>query len=340
MRRQRCTGSALAIVALLAGCGGGGSAISTPAPVPAPAPAPTPTPAPIPTPAATFDTPEYRRSDGPAFHNSVAAWQRGVNGQGVTIGIVDTGIDTSNPEFTGRIAAASADVAGARGIQGEDRHGTDVALIAAAARNGAGIVGIAYQATIMALRADAPGTCAETAGSTAGCRFGDSAIAAGVDRATQNGAKVINLSLGGTGAGSALRATIGRAAAADVVVVVSAGNDAAAEMPDFDPSNPEPFAVALRQAGAGNVIIAGAVGETGTISPFSNRAGSEANWYLGALGERICCVYETAPSRSPSCFSRSWPRRYWNDNVCSAPGSSSASRDSTLASSAQRPVCW
>jgi hypothetical protein len=237
-----------------------------------------------------FDTSEYRRSDGPSFHNVITAWQRGATGQGVTIGIVDTGIDTSNPEFAGRISTASADVAGSRGVQPEDDHGTQVALVAAAARNDSGVVGIAYQATIMALRADTPGSCA--ASTTDGCSFNQTAIAAGIDRAVQNGAKVINLSLGGGAAGTTLRAAVGRAAAADVVVVIASGNDADSTNPSVDPSNPDALASGVRAAGNGNVIIAGSVDQAGVFSTFANRAGTEANWYLTALGEAICCVYE------------------------------------------------
>lgn len=285
---------AVTALVLLSGCGGGGGTTSTPAPPAAPEPAPTPTtdptPTPTPTPALTpatvFDTAEYRRSDGPSFHNAIPAWQLGATGQGVTIGIVDTGIDIDSPEFAGRISSASTDVAGNRGIDAEDDHGTHVAMIAAADRDNTGIMGIAWQSTIMALRADAPGSCAteDANDPNSGCKFSDSAIAKGVDHATQNGATVINLSLGGSVPSVWLIAAIERATAAGVVIIVSAGNDG-------NP-NPDAFATIIRSAGNGNVVIAGSVNEQGTVSSFSNLGGSEANWYLGALGERVCCVYE------------------------------------------------
>jgi subtilisin family serine protease len=296
VRHWLSAGAALAPFALLSACGGGGGAVSTPPPVTTPTPSPSPTPTPVPTPtpppAASFDTTEYRMSDGPSLHNAITAWQAGATGRGVTIGIVDSGIDSANPEFAGRIASASGDVAGSRSLMGEDDHGTHVALLTAAARNNTGVMGIAYDATILALRADTPGSCGGAGADADGCTFGDSAVATGIDRATQNGAKVVNLSLGGGGAGAAARAAIGHAAAAGVVVVVSAGNDANDANPSFDPNNPEPFAVSLRAAGNGNVIIAGSVNDTGTISDFSNRAGTEASWYLTAQGERVCCLYE------------------------------------------------
>jgi hypothetical protein len=260
--------STLAFALALQGCGDSGGVSSTPTP----------------TPTTVFDTSEYRRSTGPSQQNTIPAWQLGATGAGVTLAIIDSGIDTTNPEFAGRIAASSADVAGSRGlINADSSHGTQVALTAAAARDGTGIVGIAYGATIQMLRVDDPGSCAKPDG----CSFFDSKIAAGIDAAVAGGAKVINLSLGGSPPNQAVVNAVGRAAAAGVVIVVSAGNDGVSST-----TNPDTFAVGLRAAGNGNVIIAGSVGDTNTISSFSNEAGTEQQWYLMARGERVCCVYE------------------------------------------------
>lgn len=282
----RWSAAALALLASACGGGGNGGVTSTPAPVPTPTPtaSPTPSPSPSPTPAAVFDTAEYRRSNGPVFHDAIPAWQQGATGQGVTLAVIDSGIDTGNPEFAGRIASASADMAGSRGVDSDDFHGTMVSLIAAAARNDQGTMGIAYQASILALRADTPGTCATD------CTFLSSDIAKGVDAAIAGGAKVINISLGGDDPGSQVRSAITRAANAGIVVIVAAGNEGTVNGVPIDLTNPEPFAVAIRQAGGASVIIAGSVGENGTISSFSARAGSEAGAYLAALGERVCCA--------------------------------------------------
>jgi hypothetical protein len=226
-------------------------------------------------------------SDGPSFHRVIPAWSAGATGRGVTLSIIDTGIDPTNPEFAGRISSASADVAGSRGITAEDDHGTQIALIAAAARNGSGIMGIAFDATIQALRIDAPGSCA----TTDGCKFTDETIAAGINRAVDAGARVINLSIGGSTINGTLRTAIARAASSGVVVVVAAGNDGESTDPAVNKNEPDPFASSTVNAGNGNVIIAGSVDSNGTISTFANRAGSFANVYLNALGEDVCCVY-------------------------------------------------
>jgi len=289
---------ALGSLALVAGCGGGGGSVGS-TPAPAPSPTPTPTPAPTPTPTATptsaFLTSEYNRSSGPAQHNAVAAWVSGYNGSGITIGIVDSGIDQTSPEFTGRIAGASRDVAGNRGLTNADSdHGTQVAMVAAAARDSTGVLGIAWNAIVAMFRADTVGSCAtyDPAVPDSGCEFNDSDIAQGVNGAVAAGAKVINLSLGGSSPSIVLRSAVANAAASGVVVVISAGNDGDSTDPAKDPNNPDPFASGLRAAGNGNVIIAGSVDKDNVISTFSNKAGSEAAWFLDARGERVCCVYE------------------------------------------------
>lgn len=283
----------LALATTLSACGSEGGGISTtPPPTPSPTSAPTPSassaPIAVTAPTVNYDTPEYRQSSGAPYHGAITAWKLGASGKNVTLGIVDSGIDTGNPEFAGRIAGASTDVAGSRGLVGSDDHGTQVALTAAGARNGSGILGIAFDATILMARADTTGSCA----SSGGCTFSDTAIVKGIDLALANGAKVINLSLGGSASSTSLRQAVARATEAGVVMVVSAGNDGQSTDAGVDPSSPEPFASSLRQAGGGNVIIVGSVNDQGVISGFSNRAGSEAANFLTALGEKVCCVYE------------------------------------------------
>lgn len=295
------TATALAGCLALGGCGGGGvSSTPSPTPPPAPTPTPTPTPAPTPTPTATptatnFDTAEYRRSDGPNLHRAISAWQAGADGRGVTISIVDSGIDTANTEFAGRIASSSRDVVSGRQVaNANDDHGTQVALVAAAARNNSGILGIAWNATVQMLRADTEGSCT----GTDGCTFSDSNIAAGIDAAVTAGARVINLSLGGDAANAVLRNAVARAANAGVVVVISAGNEGKSTEAGVDPNNPDPLAASILQAAPGNVIIVGSVDENGTLSDFSNRPGTLASSVLMAQGQGICCVYDGSQIRT------------------------------------------
>ncbi len=298
MRRALLRGGACALALVVAACGGGsggGGAISSTPPPPSPAPAPTPTPTPAPGPSGVTLTQEYRDSAGPAQHGAVAAWDAGSTGNGQTIAIIDTGIDASSPEFAGRILAASRDVAnGGRSIQAEDDHGTNVALVAAAARDRIGVMGIAYNAPLLVLRADSPGTCSGTRNvAEASCSFSDSSIARGIDAAVAGGARVVNISLGAKDPITAsVRDAVTRAAGAGVVIVVAAGNGGDDSRPGVDPNQPSGFASSLRAAGGDNVIIVGSVDEGNAISSFSQRAGAQASHFLTARGERVCCVYE------------------------------------------------
>ncbi len=265
---------------LVSACGGGGAGGSSPVSTPAPPPPPPPPPPPT-----NFDTPEFQSSDGPSFHGAITAWEAGYTGTGSIIAVVDSGIDSDSPEFAGRIHTDSRDVAGTRGIDGTDDHGTNVAMVAAAARDDTGILGIAFDAQVLALRADDPGSCATD------CLFDDANIAAGIDQAIASGATVVNLSLGGGAASQVLLDAVARAATAGVVVIVSAGNGGDGSEPGIDPNQPDPFASTILQAGNGNVIIVGSVDANGNYSNFSNRAGNDAASYLVARGEEVCCVY-------------------------------------------------
>src|SRR3546814_8631567 len=89
------------------------------------------------------------------------------------------------------------------------------------------IMGVAFNSTLLALRTDSPGTCDST-----GCSHYDTDIAAAVDVAVQNGAKVINLSLGGASPGSAFVSAIARAADQGIIVVIAAGNESEANPSD------------------------------------------------------------------------------------------------------------
>lgn len=256
---------------------------------------------PQPTDTIGYNDVEYRNSNSVRFHGVATAWVGGHTGQGAVIGIIDSGIFQSNSEFAGRISPDSTDIISSRGVlEGEGDHGTLVAMVAAAANDGQGTVGIAYDATILAIRADTPGTCATE------CTFGD--IAAAIDYAVDHGAKVVNISLGGSGASSAEIAAVKRASEAGVVVVVAAGNDGE--------TRPDAFARGLSGSGFDNVIIAGAVDGTGVIADFSNQASGREQYFLSALGDGVT-VYLNGPqwADDPGCPS---------PNFCAISGTSFA----------------
>nr|MDP9414297.1 S8 family serine peptidase [Pseudomonadota bacterium] len=244
-----------------------------------------------------FNDSEYQRSNGANTHGAISAYNTGATGRGVTVAVVDSGINPNLAEFSGRIHVASRDVARDRGVVDNEGHGTAVSGTIAAARNGSGPMGVAFESTILSLNTSNPDNCTPEKG----CKHSDSAIAQAVDIARQNGAKVINISLGGDGVGSAVLNAVQQATTAGIVVVISAGNDG--RKPEG--ANPSSFALTTAErAGNGLVIIAGSVGapiggdvangvDTKQISDFSNRAGTGAQFYLSALGYRVRAFDET-----------------------------------------------
>lgn len=278
----------------LAGCGGGSD--DRPATAPPPPPAAPPAPPPPPPPGSDFDTAEFDRSTGLDNINALPAFEAGGSGEGITVGIVDTGIDLLQPDLVGKISSASADVDLTRrgpSAQDEDSHGTEVAGIIGASRSDFGVLGVAFGATLLAARADLPDPCEED-GEEFVC-FSDGNIARGIRLALANGARVINISLGGEAFGFQVRDAIRAAAAADALVIISAGNDG-----EVDPSG---FAqIALDPLVRGHVLVVGATTQTDLIADFSNRAGNLAEVFLVAPGQGI-----NSTTLSSSCAPPSGP---------------------------------
>ncbi|XP_052221797.1 furin-like protease kpc-1 isoform X21 [Dreissena polymorpha] len=83
------------------------------------------------------------------------AWQKGFSGSGITIAIVDDGIDTSHSDFKYDASLSYNfihDIADPNHVLEEDGHGTSCAGVAAALKNTECIIGTAYEATIAGLR--------------------------------------------------------------------------------------------------------------------------------------------------------------------------------------------
>ncbi|MCW2410704.1 MULTISPECIES: S8 family serine peptidase [unclassified Sphingobium] len=284
MRHVIAFGSVVALLTL-AGCGGGGGALnSTPTPAPAPTPTPTPTPAPTPAPTPStvnYDTSEYRNSSGLPYHGAITAYQAGASGAGVTVGVVDSGLSDPTGEFTGRISAASADFAGNSSYADVEGHGTAVSAVLAAGRNNRRVMGMAWGATVMALRTDDQSDCDAN-----GCKHSTTAIANAIDHARINGARIINVSLGGGAAPNYLLQAVKRATQAGIIIVISAGNNE-----DGQPMMAAPDELAQSFANPaysnGLVIIAPSVNSNDTVSSFSAGVAGFESVSIAALGSRV-----------------------------------------------------
>ena len=178
----------------------------------------------------------------------------GETGSGVSIAILDTGIDAQHETLEENLgegwaaedAKCDADCGGgppwASGNDIEEcleewdddnDHGTHVAGTAAAADNGVGVLGVAPDATLHAVKVLA---C------DGGGSFSD--VAAGINWAADQGHDVINMSLGADSESDAVSDAIENAAEENVVIVASAGNDGeCTDCVGFPARHPEAIAV-------------------------------------------------------------------------------------------------
>lgn len=219
-----------------------------------------------------------------------AAYAAGATGAGVTVAVIDSGVNPSQPDLAGNISPASTDIDTSRGsLGGGDRHGTDVASVIASEFNGMGTVGVAYKATILGIRADA--ACADPQPTTPACPYEGDELASAVDYAVAHGARVINMSIAqdALSHSAEFEAALSRAVAAGTLITAAAGNAA-----QSDPRLPGRYAMDTRYAAA--MIVVGAVDSTGTLASFSNRAGAAAQDFIVAPGQDIVtsCTSDTS----------------------------------------------
>jgi hypothetical protein len=122
----------------------------------------------------------------------VMAAHRWSRGAGVRLAVIDTGVDFDHPDLKGRVVERRNFVDGDENAFRLDRHGTEVAgVIAAVADNEVGIVGVAPESRVLALKA-----CWETGGAArAVCN--SFTLAQALEAAIQAHADVVNLSLAG-----------------------------------------------------------------------------------------------------------------------------------------------
>jgi thermitase len=189
--------------------------------------------------------PELANQWGLASTRFGGAWNE-AKGDGAKVAIVDSGVYSEHPDI-GRIVAQRDFVEGDAVADDDYGHGTHVTGIAGALTdNGKGVAGGCFG-------------CGLIIGKVMG--FGgfttDSRIVEGIDWSVNQGADVVNLSLGGPADSSVLRRAVNRAHGQGAVMVAAAGNDGASE-----PRYPAAYS---------KVIAVGAIGTDDRLARFSNR---------------------------------------------------------------------
>ena len=187
------------------------------------------------------------------------AWEL-TRGAGVVVAVIDSGTRIDHPDLAKNIWTNFGEVPGngkdddgngyVDDVHGVDLttqrksqnltdgagHGTHVAGIIAAAKNGRGVVGVAPEARIMTVKVlDAHGS------------GNMGAVADGISYAAANGARIINLSLGGPFRDKWLAAAVKTANAANVLIIASAGNEGISidRQPFYPASFPSPNIIAV-----------------------------------------------------------------------------------------------
>ncbi|MHC5724611.1 MAG: S8 family serine peptidase, partial [Nostoc sp.] len=159
----------------------------------------------------------------------------------------------------------------------DNGHGSLVCGTIEGENNNYGVTGIAYNAKIMPVKVlDDSGSGSYTS------------IAKGIDYAVDNGANVINLSLGGAYSNPTLESAIDYASSKGVIVVMAAGNDGGSS-PDYPASYASKSGIAV-----------GAVDRNNQLADFSNRSGTNQISYVTAPGVK---VYSSVPNNQYATYS-------------------------------------
>ncbi|MEV6244069.1 S8 family peptidase [Lentzea sp. NPDC051838] len=200
----------------------------------------------------TYDRPVHIALDQTTKQiGAPTAWASGLNGTGVTVAVVDTGIDAAHPDVAGKITASEnfsdePDVA--------DRHGHGTHVASTVAGTGAGssgkYKGVAPAANLVIAKVFNGAGDADT-----------SQVMAGIEWAARSGAKIVNLSLGGdvTDGSDELSALVDRLTMeTGALFVVAAGNNGPAGRSVTSPG------------AAASALTVGAVDRQNKLAPFSS----------------------------------------------------------------------
>lgn len=176
--------------------------------------------------------------------NAPSAWSTTM-GQGVKIGIIDTGMDYYHPDLKANYAGGYNAIDTTKTPLDDNGHGTHVAGIIGAVSDGVGVVGVAPRVSLYAVKVlNAQGSGAY------------SAIIDGIQWAVTNKMALVNMSLGSPSGSVAIQKAVEAAYKAGVTLVIAAGND----------SGPVNYPAKYPQA-----IAVAASDSTDKIASFSSR---------------------------------------------------------------------
>ena len=152
----------------------------------------------------------------PSLISADDAWDVTTGSSAVEVAVLDSGVDVLHPDLSGKLIAGS-DIVNSDSAPSDDHgHGTHIAgVIAAIPNNGLGAVGIGHDTKVRAIK---------VLDNTNTGSWGD--VAQGIVEATDAGAKIINLSLGGYTGSQTLLDAVEYAWSNGVLLVAAVGNGA------------------------------------------------------------------------------------------------------------------
>jgi len=201
------------------------------------------------------------------------AWNT-TTGNEVIVAVIDTGVDYDHEDLAGKVIKGYDYINNDSDPMDDNWHGTHVAgIVAATTNNSKGIAGVSWGAKIMAvkvLNSSGNGT--------------DLTVSNGITYAADNGAKIINLSLGGYSNSSTMENAIYYAQSKGCVIIAAAGNDNTSNI--------------LYPAGYQNVIGVSATDDTDAKASYSNYG-----WYVDVAAPGGYGDVENHPTRNVlSCY--------------------------------------
>lgn len=206
--------------------------------------------------------------------NAPRAWRQGVTGGGITVAVIDTGIDYTNKDLSDHIGSGidivtnSTDTAD---IQDTNGHGTHVASIIGGNGKGLGIMGVAPSVTLMPIKV-----------TTRSGNVLDTDVAKGIKWAADNGADIINISMGQSHNPQYLQDAVRYAQDKGCLLVAASGNH-------YNTPNPG----VLYPAAEPGVLAVSAIDSQSKIADFANTGQQVALTAPGVhiAGDRITNVY-------------------------------------------------
>lgn len=172
------------------------------------------------------------------------AWSQGLTGKGIKVAVVDTGISLGNPDLV--VSGGTSMISSS--YDDDNGHGTHIAGIIGAKNNAEGVVGVAPDVQLYAVKA---------IDYTGSGYLSD--VVSGIDWAITNHMDIINLSLASTTDSDTLHQIVDQAYNSGILVVAAAGNDGAGATDDVE-----------YPAKYDSVIAVGAVDSSNQIAPFSS----------------------------------------------------------------------